>query len=412
MIDISTVTDIKNLKYQEAKSLASMRNLIDFWIQGFFYSMVVGAVSILIPLYAIHIGSNNFELGLITGSRGMGHFLLVIPVGLLLDRFGIRRVFSLSSFASFLVLLIIPTAQRPLPMLMFACAEGLSCSLRLTSMNARSFKVLPFLNPSQTGWYKGINSIGTTIAGPVLATSLSETFGFTAAFLSVAGIVLFANLLELLTGPRIGLGPAEVQSREKIADALKGILVMFRNRRVLFASYGESLASAFNSGVRILLILLIVDLMQLSSTAISVITSMIGIAYLAVVFLCGFVTSLWKEFTVYSLSACLMVVSLGLMALTQNLHLIYAAALLAGAGQGLLSLATYKTISTVQGDNGKIAGVITFNTGLAICFSPMIISFIVELLGLRAGFLTLLLPFLLLPVLFPLRKPPGFPLLK
>lgn len=389
---------------QEAEHLASRRNLIGFWVQGFFYSMVVGSVSLLVPLYAIGLGSNHFELGLITGSRGMGHFLLVIPVGLLLDRFGIRKVFSLSSFASFMALLLIPAAQRPLTLLIFACAEGLACSSRLTAMNARSFKVLPFLKPSQTGWYKGISSVGGTIIGPLLATHISEKFGFTAAFLMIAGIVLFANLLELGTGPKIGLGRADIESQERISAALKGTLLMLRNRTVMFASYGEALVSAFNSSSRILLILLVVETMQRSSTSLSAITSMIGGAYLIVVFLCGSATKHWSEFASYFVPAVFMITSLILMAFTHNMHVIYAAALLAGVGQGGLSLASYKTISTIQGDNGKVAGIITLNTGLTICFAPMLISFIVEMLGLTPGFLALLFPFLMLPVVFLLKN--------
>lgn len=398
MEQLNTICEV-----EYSSNIISNKKLFGFLFQSFIYGTVVGSMSMLIPLYALSLNSDAVQVGLITGSRGMGHFLLVVPVGILLDRFGIKKVFIISSFFSFLIVLFMPFAKIPQVLLLFALAEGLACSTRLTSLNAWAFELLPYLKPSQTGWYKGVSGTGTTIIGPILASFLAEGLGFTTAFTVVAIITLIVNIIELFFGTSNGAKLDVNRDKESVLSACISLLKMFKNPRLLFVSYAESLNSAFTSCFRILIILLIVVSMQKSSGLVSLITSFVGVAYLIVVFLGGFILNYLKSVTIYILSSSIVVISLFILATNQEINFISLASILAGIGLGSLSLVNYKNIGEIKGDSGKVSGIITFTTGVTLCMAPMTISCIVEMFNFQGGFFTLIIPFLMLIVMIFLK---------
>lgn len=375
------------------------RKLFSFLYQVFIYGSVVGTISLLVPMYALKLNSNTIQVGLISGSRGMGHFLLVVPVGLLLDRFGIRRVFIISSFLSFVMVFLFPIASNPQVLLVFALLEGLTCSTRLTSLSAWSFELLPYLKPYQTGWYKGVMSVGTTIIGPITASILSEKLGFTFTFRLIASIILITNLVELFFGSSTG-------AKSNVKEGLKGqlgeivsLLKMFKNPRLLFVSYAESLNTAFTTCFRILIILSIVEYMHKSSELVAIVTSCVGISYLLIVFLAGSILKYLKSTTIYIIAATIVSTALLILAFRQEIISIVFASILAGVGLGILIIVNYNTLSEVKGDSGKVSGIVTFSTGVTMCMAPMIISCVVDMSNFKVGFLALMIPFALLVVL-------------
>lgn len=386
-------------EYKIRNYIVPNKKFYSFLFQGFFYGISVGYMSLLIPLYALKLNSNAFQVGLITGSRGMGHFLLVVPVGILLDRFGIKKIFTISNFASFLIVLMFPLVNNPKMLLLLALFEGLACSSRLTTLNAWSFELLPFLKPSQLGWYKGVSSTGSTIVGPIIGSFLSEKLGFTIAFAWIAIIILIVNLIQLFFVTGTVSKQKANEKNEVVVKSFINIFRMFKNPKILFVSYGESLNSAFTSCFRILIILLLVGVMHKSSGLVSFVTSLVGIAYLIVVFFGGFILKYLKATTIYIISSCIISMVFVVLAIADNLIFIYLASIIAGIGLGILSLVNYKTISGINSDSGKVSGIITFTTGVTLCIAPMAISCVVEMFSLKAGFLALILPFLLVTFL-------------
>lgn len=401
---MDSLAKTKSYQCRISENVVSNRKLFSFLFQGFFYGTVVGSMSMLIPLYALNLKADAVQVGLITGSRGMGHFLLVVPVGILIDRFGIKKVFTISSFFSFLIVLLMPLVSTPQILLLFALAEGLACSTRLTSLNAWAFELLPLLKPSQTGWYKGVSGTGTTIIGPIIASLLAENLGFSAAFAIIAIITLGVNLIELIFGTSTGAKTNVNGNVEGILEACINLLKMFKNPRLLFASYGESLNSAFTSCFRILIILLIVGSLHRSASLVSLVTACVGIAYLLVVFFGGFILNYLKSAAIYILSLSIVTIALVILATNQEIIIISLASILAGIGLGILSLVNYKTIGEIKGDSGKVSGIITFTTGVTLCVAPMTVSCIVEMFNFQVGFFALIIPFFLLILMIILKN--------
>lgn len=401
---MNSVVKVENYQNEVSDGVVSNKRLFSFLFQGFCYGAVVGCMSMLIPLYALNLKADAVQVGLITGSRGMGHFLLVIPVGLLIDRFGIRKVLTISSCFSFLIVLLMPLAKKPEILLAFALVEGLACSARLTAFTAWNFELLPFLKPSQTGWYKGVCGTGTTIIGPILSVFLFGKLGFTVTFTIIAIITIVANLIEIFFGTSSGAKKKENGQVESIVSACISQFKMFKNPKFLFVSYGECLYSAFTTCFRLLIILLIVDSMHKTANLVSLQTSCVGISYLIIVFFGGFLLKYLKAASMYVLSSSIIAIALFILAINEEIIFISLASVLAGIGLGILSLVNYRTIASLKGDSGKVSGIITFSTGVTMCMAPMIISCIVEMYNFKIGFFALIIPFLVVIILLLLKE--------
>ncbi|AJA49063.1 arabinose efflux permease [Clostridium pasteurianum DSM 525 = ATCC 6013] len=386
-------------QYEFSNVEISNKAFFSFLFQSFIYGTVVGAMSLLIPLFALKLSADTIQVGLITGSRGMSHFLLVIPVGLLVNRFGIKKVFITSSFLSFLIVLSITNANNPSILLLFAFIEGLTCSTRLTALNSWCFKILPFLKSSQMGWYKGSSSIGLTILGPILASFLSDKLGFTLTFILIAIIILIANLIEIFSETKIEIAINTHKKSEKITSSIMNLVKMLKKPKLLFVAYGESASSGLTSCFRILMVLLLVGFMHKESSSVSLVTALLGIAYLFVVFLGGHLLNYLKSTYIFICSSCIIIIAFIIMATNYNIIFISFASFLVGMGLGFLNLVNYKIISVIPGNSANISTIITFSTGVSLFISPMIISFILGLFSFKAGFFTLILPFIIIIVL-------------
>lgn len=380
------------------------KNFISLLFQTIIYGTVAGSISIIVPLYALSIKANTVQVGLIAGSRGMGHFLLVVPIGILIDRFGIKKVFTISSFIEFIVVMNMFRANNPDLLLLFSLIEGLICSTRLTALNAWAFKLLPYLKASQTGWYKGSTSTGATILGPIIGTMLVEKQGFVLTFVFISALVLIANLIYCFFETEfINVVNETNQNKEGVIESVLKMVSMLKNKTLLLASYADSLNTVFNSCFRILIILLIVNIMHRASGSVSLVTLCVGTAYLVVVFVFGFILDRLSSKLIYILSAAMISFALLGIAFSTNFIVICLISVLAGSGLGVLSLVNYKIIGTIKEDSGKVSGIITFWSGIVMCMGPMVISCVTAMFGMNIGFLALIVPFLILILIVVLK---------
>jgi len=78
---------------------AELRATALIYLAGFTYHIGLGATLILVPLYALHLGFDLAELGIIVGSQAVLGLFLRLFAGALADQFGERWVL-LTSFGA------------------------------------------------------------------------------------------------------------------------------------------------------------------------------------------------------------------------------------------------------------------------------------------------------------------------
>ncbi|MGH7920428.1 MAG: MFS transporter, partial [Candidatus Dormibacteraceae bacterium] len=151
------------------------------------------------PVLLPALGLTNAELGLLTSAIWGGMLLGMIPFGMLVDRFGQRRVLAAGAL---LLVASLVTASRatsfwPLFLLLIPAAVGAS-----SSSPGGTRAIAEWFPRSQRGMALGIRQGGVTLAGIVAAVALPPIAlraGWDAAFLCVAGAALLAVAIFLVT---------------------------------------------------------------------------------------------------------------------------------------------------------------------------------------------------------------------
>jgi len=94
---------------------------------------------------------------------------------------------------------------------------SLAIPFRIVSMNSSFLQQLKYLGSAKAGWYRGSQSMGTLILGPVLATFVSDHFSFLWGFTLIA--LLFA--LMALFGSNVLPGESDKTAPDENSDTAK-----------------------------------------------------------------------------------------------------------------------------------------------------------------------------------------------
>lgn len=374
------------------KSLTNFNYYI-FLIQSLMYGTVVGLNSMLIPIYALKLGANAFMVGLIAGSRGIGHFAFVVPIGFLLERFGAKKVFLVSSFIDFFIIFSMGFVNSQYALLFLGSLEGIACSTRLTAINGAFLSHLNAISNQKSGWFKGFMNSGLTLSGPLIGGILITKFGFKEAFIVTSVIVIATNIVVIFFGANYTNDTLKSDSSKESEESF---FYLLKNPKILFTAICEGLGSGYISSFRTLTILLIVGILHGSTEDVSLVVFVTGIANIFIVFAGPPVFKGINTRTLFDISVLIMIPSLFLLAFGNSLKILCIGSFLSGIGTGILSLGNYRMMAQIKGSNGKVAGLLTFSAGFSLAAAPMISSFIADIINVHISFISYVIPFILI----------------
>lgn len=151
----------------------------------------LGMAKLITTLYALDMGASAAQIGLIGAAEALGMVLLTLPAGLLIDRFGSRRLYLLASLLPVLLHLAILAWAHWLWLAALRLLVGTCVPFRSVAMSGLFLQRLPELGMSRAGWFRGSLMIGLLLLGPWLGNWLYVHFG-ALAFVWVA--VSFAGM--------------------------------------------------------------------------------------------------------------------------------------------------------------------------------------------------------------------------
>ncbi|GAA3225190.1 L-lactate MFS transporter [Actinocorallia longicatena] len=159
-----------------------------------FVAVTAGAAETLTGITA---GAAAVLTGLMGLSNGAGRVIL----GMMSERFGRMRIFTLILTLEGLCLLAVPYATSlplfvPLAAVIFACFGGAYAVMPATAGD--------FFGLTHAGAIYGLMNVAWSIGGvvgPLLVSTLAESAGYRTAFLTLACIPLAATVLPVLTRP-------------------------------------------------------------------------------------------------------------------------------------------------------------------------------------------------------------------
>lgn len=340
-------------------------------------------LQLIVPMFALHLHASTVELGLIRSASGIGMILLVLPAGFLTDHYGWKKLYIIGGIISSLLLFLMPYLTLPILLIYLMGLQGISNSLKFSSLNAAFFQNLRTIGLRKAGWYRGSMSIGLTFIGPLAAGYLLEISSFRILFMVVGLLTLFPALVLLWRagkGQRQAPASSPIHLKEQFADFKQ----LLRNSTITTTVLTETLSTACFSTFAAFIAVLVsqVYLMPLSYASWFII--MEGAAFILTVFLSGRLLDRFERRHLY-MAACMMTVAgLLLMSLFRHWFVVSLGTIAVGYGLGTINLMTFSQVGEFKGPKGKISGLLSFCIGLGAALGPAVGGIIGQAFGIRA----------------------------
>lgn len=192
---------------------ATRRNLIWFWLDGFFASASDNIVGTYLVVYILALGATQAQIGLMSSLSSLMAAALLLPGAMLVERYGRRRNIVLfgggfGRLALLLIALAPLLVQPPAPFLIYL-VMGLSVlrdgmnNLSLPAWTSLAGDVVPMAGRGRffasRNFIMGVSGISMTLLAGLLITRMAQPNGYQMALAAATGI----GLLSLLSFSRI-----------------------------------------------------------------------------------------------------------------------------------------------------------------------------------------------------------------
>ena len=164
--------------------LQADRDLLATLGAGLFTNGVWDMLSVIVPLYAVAVGLNAAEIGLIVAARSVLPALLSIHGGILMDQLGTRRVLLWVAAGCTALPLLYPVSGWFTVLILLQLLLGLASALGMAASQTWAMQVAHG-NTALLARYSVATRVGTFI-GPVVVGATWDFFGAWAAFATVA----------------------------------------------------------------------------------------------------------------------------------------------------------------------------------------------------------------------------------
>ncbi|WP_175997766.1 MFS transporter [Burkholderia stabilis] len=335
-------------------------------------------------LYALALGVDSARLGIIAAMEPLGIALMTLPAGLLVARYGARRVYFAASMGPMLLNLVVPfTGAWPLIALTQGLI-GLCIPFRIVSINGVFLARLAQIGLARAGWYRAAMSVGTGMVGPWLASWLIGVHGavatFCAASASFAGMALFSRVL---------LGDAEQLPRgaQQATGGLRALLALAWTHDVREQLVLEAVNSATRSLAATYTVVLAIQSLGLSQTRAVALLTLQGAVAVIALFGLGHVAQRMTERRCHALSFAGAIAGLLALGLARDAWIVGAGLAALCAGSSLLHLVNMQRLGRHPADKSQVSSLYNLASMTGAFCGPLAGSALAPVVGLPAVFL-------------------------
>src|SRR5438045_1012658 len=217
-----TPDDKTSRRAMTAEARPVLNNPVPLYVVGLFSMGYVDFYIFLMPLYCLSLGMSAGEIGVIVGARSALAVFLSIHIGVLMDRFGTRRVTLFFVWVAIALAPVFPLVPWFWPLLLLQIVNGGALSFAWSGSQTLIAQLAEG-EAEYIGRFSFFSRIGTT-AAPIIVGLIWDFGGVWPSYLLGAawGIVLTIALLrapEAEIAPRDG-EPERSRGRFRFSDAL------------------------------------------------------------------------------------------------------------------------------------------------------------------------------------------------
>jgi len=151
---------------------------------GLFTFGIWDMLALVVPLYAVAVGMSVEQIGLIVAARSVLPAVLSVHGGILMDRWGIRRVLLWLALLIAVLPLLYPLTGWFALLILLQVVLGLATSLSMAAAQTWSMQASGG-DTAALARFSLVSRVGTFV-GPVMVGAIWDFFGAWAAFISIA----------------------------------------------------------------------------------------------------------------------------------------------------------------------------------------------------------------------------------
>lgn len=337
--------------------LVRHRFLVTFVLLNSLMGVGVGLAKVTAPLYALHLGANEAQLGLVAGAQSAGILLIGLPMGFLVDRYGSAGLFAIGSLCAGALYLVVPL--YPSIMFLVACTFAISFFMpfRFVALSTVFLEQLEVLGEEKAGWARGSHMAGTTMIGPALAASLIEVSSYKHTYWAIALLFLLTMFMSPLVFSQYKSSSDSVRTLS--FGAVRAQLVLIgRDVDLRGACMVDFTGQAIMMFYTFFIVVIAIAQLGLGADQASGLVGAQGFSYVLALFTLGPFANRLGQNSVYVLSAVLVALALALLGRAAYAPQLWLGGLLLGVGLGLLQIVNLMRFARIGGrlGRGKIAG--------------------------------------------------------
>lgn len=351
-------------------------------------SLAIGVVNATMNIYAVYLGANSSQIGLIGGIAGLGIVMTVLPVGFFIDRWGAKKMYFIGGLCGALIFFLISFVATA-ALLIAACAiSSLFMSSRFVSMNSVFFEQLKIVGNEKGGWYRGSQAIGFALLGPLLGVYLIKVIGFGLTF-RIASLFLLIAVWVAAFALKENIKEQD-RSEFMFRDVFSHIEALLKNRDLVEASLSEAMAIASTTCFNTFIVVIVLRTFHLTREVAALFLAIQGIVYVLTVFsLDKLLIRLGvRKFYFWGIAA----IVFGLLFLgSAGIPLVlWAGTVLMGIGAGMFTIVNMYRVAHINIKKGKLAGFYTLLISFGSFLGPIAGGAVGSIFGYQSIFLALI----------------------
>ncbi|GGZ28466.1 MFS transporter [Asticcacaulis endophyticus] len=326
----------------------------------------IGLAKVVTQFFALAIGADAFQIGLIMAMESIGMVLVTVPAGFIIARFGARRVYAIASLGPLIVNLLLPFASGIIGLAVGRLVIGLCIPFRIVSMNSTFLAQLNRIGVGKAGWYRGALTAGLALIGPALATVLTQHVDYVWSFAIIAALfgIMAVGSLYFFTdeAPQRSSSSTPAPkglSANGIVSEARGLL---RNKDVSESCVIEFISSATGSLFAAFIIVVAAHLNGLTKEDGVHIMLFHGAMTVLALFGAGRLTRTLNKWIAYGAGLVLGTLALIILGTASGFAALAIGAVLLSAGQSIVHLVNMRLLSTHPGEKSKVSGLFNLSS--------------------------------------------------
>ncbi|MBP2159140.1 MULTISPECIES: MFS transporter [Asticcacaulis] len=351
----------------------------------------IGLGKVVTQFFALSIGADAFQIGLIMAMESIGMVLVTVPAGFVIARFGARRVYAVASTGPLIANLLMPFAGHWIALAAARLSIGLCIPFRIVSMNSTFLAQLHRIGVGKAGWYRGALTAGLALIGPALATVLVANVNYVWAFVVIAALFAIMAVGSLYFFTDEAAPPQKGLTAGHIYDEARTLL---RNRNVSESCLIEFISSATGSLFGAFVIIVAAQVHGLTKEDGVHIMLFHGATTVLALFGAGRLTQGLNKWWAYGGGLVLATAALVLLGTASGFWQLALGAVLLSAASALVHLVNMRLLSDYPGEKSKISGLYNLSSMTGSSLGALAGGFVSKIVAIQTVYL------LWLPVLW------------